>query len=677
MDLLDVDIRNVGGIGAKKAELLNKLGLFTLRDCVEYFPRSYEDRSMFSTISAAVLGENVCIRAIVGDEPSFSPIRLGLSVSKTRAFDSTTSIELVFFNKPHLKYQLIKGHEYTFFGKVEGNLIAKKMLNPDFEDAQRSGKTGQIMPVYTLTTGLSRSVVMQIVRTGLLAAGEIDDALPEEMRSKYGLCGITAAYNNIHFPADFAAAQTARKRVIFDEFFSFSCGLSFMTRQTNALAGIKLEAKNADEFYGLLPYTPTGAQRRAVEEAFADMCGGRAMNRLVQGDVGSGKTMVAAACMWLAAKNGKQAALMAPTELLATQHYIALEPLFAKCKIPCALLTGSTSAAEKRSIRAALKSGKIGIIIGTHALLQDSVAFSDLALCITDEQHRFGVAQRRTLAEKSIGLHTLLMSATPIPRTLALMLYGDLQVSVINELPPGRMSVPTYAVNENYRARINNFIEKQVQAGGQAYIVCPLIESDDKDDGRKSATAYAETLRKSLPNLRIELLHGKMKAAEKDDVMRRFSGGEIDALVSTTVIEVGVNVPRASLMIVEDADRFGLSQLHQLRGRVGRGDLQSYCILVSSSLQSDTVRARLKIMTQTNDGFKIAEEDLKLRGPGDFFGDMQHGLPEFKIADLASDLSVLQNAQEAANEILARDPDLANFPQIREKAIKLFGKTRA
>lgn len=676
MSLLDSDIKNAPGIGEKKAQLLNKLGLFSLRDCIEYFPRNYEDRTIFSDIATAELNQNVCVRATLAQDAKFSQLRSGLSVINAKAFDDTSSIDLVFFNNRFAMYGLKKGHEYIFYGKIGGNLLEKKMSNPDFEEAGRAAKTGRILPNYGLTRGLTRATIMQCVKTALLAAGDIPDTLPPEIIAKYELCDLSWACNNIHFPCDLAAAKRARDRVIFDEFFAFSCGVALMQKQEDALDGVMLRNFDEDEFYDLLPYAPTHAQKRVVREAFCDMCGAKAMNRLVQGDVGSGKTLVAAACLWLAAKNGKQSALMAPTELLATQHYLALEPLFSACKIPCALLTGSTSAAEKKSIRAALKAGNIAVIIGTHALLQGNVEFSDLALTITDEQHRFGVNQRRMLAEKTVGLHTLLMSATPIPRTLALMLYGNLKVSIIDEMPPGRSPVPTYSVGESYRARINIFIEKQVAQGGQAYVVCPLIESDDANDGRKSAVAYSQTLQKQLPNLKIELVHGRMKGAEKDSIMRRFSAGEIDVLVSTTVIEVGVNVPRASLMIVEGADRFGLSQLHQLRGRVGRGTLQSYCILVSQ-LQSETVRARLKIMTDTNDGFRIAEEDLKLRGPGDFFGDRQHGLPEFKIAGMATDVSILQKAQEAARVAVATDPSLSAFPAINHKIEKMFDKMRA
>lgn len=675
MILLDADIKNIGGIGEKKAQLLNKLGLFSLRDCLEYFPRDYEDRTIFSDIRDAQVGKNVCVRATIADDGRFSQLRAGLSITKFTAFDETSSIDIAFFNRPYIRKQLIRGHEYVFFGKVAGNLISKSLTNPDFENAHVANKTGLILPIYPLTAGVTRATILQAVRAALLASDSIEETQSEKTRGKYGLCPIEQAYTQIHFPKTMDDAKIARERVIFDEFFSFSCGMEMLGKKKKALSGVALQKFPATEFYDLLPYKPTAAQARAVQDAFHDMCSGGAMNRLVQGDVGSGKTMVAAACMWLAAKNSKQAALMAPTELLATQHYNALEPLFAKCKITCALLTGSTPTAEKKSIRAALKAGKIQFIIGTHALIQKNVEFSDLALTIADEQHRFGVNQRRLLAEKMAEVHSLLMSATPIPRTLALMIYGDLDISVINELPPGRKPVPTYAVNESYRARLTAFIEKQVSCGGQAYIVCPIIESDDSEDGRKSAVAYQATLAKSLPKLRVALIHGRMKAAEKDAIMASFAAGDIDALVSTTVIEVGVNVPRATLMVVEDADRFGLSQLHQLRGRVGRGEMQSYCILVSS-LDSEKTRARLKIMTETNDGFMIAQEDLRMRGPGDFFGNQQHGLPEFKIADLAADMAILQNAQEAAKSLLERDPTLESHELIKAQVETLFAKTQ-
>ncbi len=669
------DIRYLKGVGEKKALLFHKLGVFTLGDCLEYFPRGYEDRSRFCTVAQAQPGQDCCIRATVAADPSSRLIRRGLTVTKLRAFDQTGVMELVYFNQPYVKNQLRQGEEYVFFGRVGGGLLRKQLTNPEFDPAGRQEVAGRILPVYRLTAGLSRSAVSQAVRQALEYVESMTDNLDEEFRQKYGLCHIRYAYENIHFPADMEAMEIARRRVIFEEFFQFACGLQLLGRQNSQAPGVALEYRDPEEFYRYLPYSPTGAQRRAVEEAFRDMCGGKAMNRLIQGDVGSGKTMAAAACLWLAAKNRTQGAMMAPTELLARQHYQALEPLFQQCGVRCGLLTGSTSKKQKALIQQALAAGELDVLVGTHALIQQDVAFARPALTIADEQHRFGVAQRRTLTDKGERVHSLVMSATPIPRTLALMLYGDLQVSVIDEAPPGRKPTPTYAVNRSYRPRLDAFIQKQIDLGGQAYIVCPLIEGEAGEDERQSAAVYAQDLARRLPRLRVGLLHGRMKAREKEEVMAQFVEGQIDVLVSTTVIEVGVNVPRASLMVVEDAERFGLSQLHQLRGRVGRGEMQSYCVLVSDN-QSEKTRRRLQVMTQCSDGFRIAEEDLKLRGPGDFFGDRQHGLPEFRIADLSADAGLLQQARQAAEELLDQDPTLEHNPLLLEKIRRLFQRAR-
>lgn len=669
------EIRYLKGVGEKKALLFHKLGVFTLGDCLEYFPRDYEDRSRFCTIAQAQPGQDCCIRATVGSDPSSRLIRRGLTVSKLRVFDQTGAMDLVYFNQPYVKNQLRQGEEYVFFGRVGGTLLRKQLVNPEFDPADRQAVTGRILPVYRLTAGLSRGAVSQAVRQALECTESMTDSLDQAFRQKYGLCHIRYAYENIHFPADQEAVEIARRRVIFEEFFHFACGLQLLGKQNGQAPGVTLDYRDPEEFYQFLPYRPTGAQRRAVEQAFGDMCSGKAMNRLIQGDVGSGKTMAAAACLWLAAKNRTQGALMAPTELLARQHYQALDPLFRQCGVRCGLLTGATTKKQKALLQQALEAGELDALIGTHALIQQDVTFARPALTIADEQHRFGVAQRRTLTDKGERVHSLVMSATPIPRTLALMLYGDLQVSVIDELPPGRKPVPTYAVNRSYRPRLDAFIQKQIDSGGQVYIVCPLIEGEAGEDERQSAVTYAQNLAQRLPRLRVGLLHGRMKPREKDDVMAQFAQGEIDVLVSTTVIEVGVNVPRASLMIVEDAERFGLSQLHQLRGRVGRGELQSYCVLVSDN-QSEKTRRRLQVMTQCSDGFRIAEEDLKLRGPGDFFGDRQHGLPEFRIADLSADVTLLQQARQAAEELLEKDPSLEHNPLLLEKIRLLFQRAR-
>ena len=481
------------------------------------------------------------------------------------------------------------------------------------------------------------------------------------------------AYENIHFPESPEALDIARRRLAFEELFFFAIGLKLLRSRRETVSVEPFQPVDMAPFYNALPFTLTDAQRRCVEEAIADMQSGKPMNRLCQGDVGSGKTMVAAACVYFCVKNGRQAALMAPTELLAEQHYRGLAPLLERLNIRCALLTGSTTAKTKRSVTAQLATGEIDFAIGTHALISGGVAYADLGLVVTDEQHRFGVAQRTALAEKGEHPHTLVMSATPIPRTLALILYGDLDVSVIDQLPPGRKPIETYAVTSAYHPRLYAFIRKQVEAGRQVYIVCPMVsENDELPDERKAVTEYAQKLQTEIfPDLKVAFVHGKMKAREKDAVMSAFAAGKTDILVSTTVIEVGVDVPNANLMVVENAERFGLSQLHQLRGRVGRGAHQSYCVLVSDN-KNDETRQRLKAMTKTADGFKIAEEDLRLRGPGDFFGLRQHGLPGLQVADLGCDTRLLAEAQSAADGLLAEDPALTHHPATAERVRKLF-----
>ena len=492
---------------------------------------------------------------------------------------------------------------------------------------------------------------------------------------EYRLCSARYAYENVHFPADMRALELARTRLVFEELFVLACALGLLRGGREAASGRKLGEADLGVFTSSLPFTPTGAQLRAIGDALSDMRSGRLMNRLVQGDVGSGKTLVAAACVWYAAQSGAQSAFMAPTEILAEQHFATLTGFLEPFGIRVAKLTGSMKAKEKREVLAALASGEVQLCVGTHALLSEGVAFRDLALVVTDEQHRFGVQQRAALAEKgAVPPHILVMSATPIPRTLALIIYGDLDVSLIDELPPGRQKVDTFAVDSSYRARLNGFMEKLVSEGRQVFVVCPRIEDDEEQpDDLKSAEEHAAELREQLPGLRIGCIHGKLKAKEKDELMSLFSSGGLDVLVSTTVIEVGVDVPNAALMVIENAERFGLSQLHQLRGRVGRGRHKSWCILVSDA-KGEEARARLAAMTHISDGFKIAEEDLRLRGPGDFFGSRQHGLPELHIADLGADMNVLKAAQESAKKLLESDPELA-YPEnarLKERAEELI-----
>lgn len=671
---LNTDVRYIKGIGEAKAKALGKLGIFTLGDLIGWFPRRYEDRRETRPISSLIPGETACVAAMIASEPKVSHIRKGMDLVKVRAVDDTGALDVTFFNQSWLKNQLRVGETYIFYGRAEGSLLRKTMAGPVVEPEGRREFTGRIVPVYPLTAGVSQLLLSRAIRRGLDECADIlPDCLPDSVRQTHGLCRVNYAYENIHFPESPEALDIARRRLAFEELFFFAIGLKLLRSRRETVSVEPFRPVDMAPFYDALPFILTGAQRRCVDEAIADMTAGKPMNRLCQGDVGSGKTMVAAACVYFCVKNGRQAALMAPTELLAEQHYRGLAPLLEQLGLRCALLTGSTPAKTKRSVTAQLASGELDFAIGTHALISGGVAYANLGLVVTDEQHRFGVAQRTALAEKGEHPHMLVMSATPIPRTLALILYGDLDVSVIDQLPPGRKPIETYAVTSAYYPRLYAFIRKQVEAGRQVYIVCPMVsENDDLPDERKAVTEYAQKLQSEIfPDLRVAYVHGKMKSREKDTVMSAFAAGETNILVSTTVIEVGVDVPNASLMVVENAERFGLSQLHQLRGRVGRGQHQSYCVLVSDN-KNDETRQRLRAMTKTADGFKIAEEDLRLRGPGDFFGLRQHGLPGLRVADIGCDTRLLTEAQTAAEELLAHDPSLARHPDTAERVQKLF-----
>ena len=673
---LNTDIRYIKGIGETRAKALQKLGVATLGDLLSYFPRRWEDRTLTRPIRELPVGEYACVRAMLAGDPTASRIAGGRTLVKVRAVDDSGALDVAFFNQEYRRTSLHKGETYIFYGKVEGDLLRRRMTNPLLEPEGRQLLTGRIMPVYPLTAGVTQTMLAKAMRQGLDACeGLLPDVLPDDVRQAHHLCYTGYAYENIHFPTSPEALDIARRRLVFEELFLLSCGLQLLRSRRGTERGPACENVALTPFYDALPFALTNAQRRAIEQAVTDMTSGRSMNRLCQGDVGSGKTMVAAACVWFAAQSGWQSALMAPTEILARQHYENLAPLFARFGLRCALLTGSTRAKERREILAGLADGSIDLCIGTHALLTEDVQYARLGLVITDEQHRFGVGQRAALSKKAASPHILVLSATPIPRTLALIIYGDLDVSVIDELPPGRQRVDTFAVNESYRQRLNGFIRRQVAQGHQVFIVCPLIAEDDQlPDERKAVAAYADKLRREVfPDLRIAVLHGRMKAREKEAVMAAFAAGESDILVSTTVVEVGVDVPNASLMVVENAERFGLSQLHQLRGRVGRGSAKSWCILLSDSENEDT-RRRLRVLTETNDGFKISEEDLKLRGPGDFFGQRQHGLPTLKAADLSCDMRLLDEAQTAACALLAQDPTLADpaHGALRRRIDRLF-----
>ena len=649
------------GIGPARARGLEKLGLVTVEDLLRCYPRSYEDRRKFSTVAAAPVDIPVCLELLVAEPPRLSRIRKGLELVKARLVDDTGSLTATFFNQTYMKDALRPGETYIVYGKVEGPPGRRQMTNPVCERSDRVRFTGCILPVYALTHGISNNLLAGLARRCVdECAGQLEEVLPGPLRREHALAAAEFACRNIHFPRDEEALELARRRLIFEELFYLTCGMALLRTRRDEAAGVPFAIPPVEEFLALLPFPLTGAQRRVMDEIAADVSAGPPMNRLVQGDVGSGKTMVAAYGAWLAAKNGRQCALMAPTELLAEQHFRSLAPLLEQASLRVGLLTGAVKGRARKELLAALAAGELDLLIGTHALLSEGVDYADLGLVITDEQHRFGVAQRAALSAKARRPpHVLVLSATPIPRTLSLVIYGDLDVSVIDELPPGRTPVQTFVVGEDKRQRMYGFVRKLVGEGRQAYIVCPAVEEgEDEGAGLKAAASYARSLQTEVfPDLRVGLVHGKMKPREKDAVMTAFAGGELDVLVSTTVIEVGVDVPNAALMVVENADRFGLSQLHQLRGRVGRGKHQSYCVLVTSTRNPDS-RARLKVLTKTTDGFQIAEEDLKLRGPGDFFGQRQHGLPQLRIADLAGDMRVLKEAQLAAQALLERDPGL-------------------
>ena len=672
---LSTPVQFIKGIGPQRAKALSKLGIETLRDLIAWLPRRYEDRTAFRRIADLVPGEAACVAAMVAAPPTLSHIRKGMDLIKLRAVDESGTLDVTFFNQTWLKSSLRQGQTYAFYGRAEGSLLRKQMASPVVEPLGRREVTGRIVPIYPLTAGVSQLVLSRSIRQGLDACADIlPDVLPDEVRQDHHLCRINFAYENIHFPESSEALTLARRRLAFEELFLFTIGLQRLRRRREVVHVAPCDSVDMEPFYSALPFTLTDAQRRCVEEALADMTSGVPMNRLCQGDVGSGKTMVAAACVYFAVKNGRQAALMAPTEILARQHYEGLAPLMERLGIRCALLTGSTKAAAKRSIAEQLANREIDFAIGTHALITGGLDYANLGLVVTDEQHRFGVGQRAALAEKGEHPHTLVMSATPIPRTLALILYGDLDVSVIDQLPPGRRPVETYAVPGSYHQRIYAFLRKLIAEGRQAYIVCPMVEQSDDaaSDDRKAVTEYAKMLQEEVfPDLKVAWVHGKMKPKEKETVMSAFAAGESHILVSTTVIEVGVDVPNAAVMVVENAERFGLSQLHQLRGRVGRGQWQSYCILISDNRNEET-QERLKVMAKTADGFKIAEEDLRLRGPGDFFGVRQHGLPGLKIADLGCDTQLLQEAQQAALALLEADPELTDHPATAERVRDLF-----
>ena len=673
---LTTDIRYIKGVGEARAKSLARLGIHTLGDLLNYFPRSYEDRTTEKPIAEVLPEETACIRAMVATEPRLTHVRRGMDLVKLRIVDESGSAELTYFNQSYVRDQLIKGETYVFYGKVGGTLLRRTMANPIYERADRAGvTTGRILPIYRLTHGISNKLLVTAMENALEHCGDmLPELLPEGVTARYSLPRAGFAYRNVHFPPNWETLALARRRLIFEELFVLSCAMHLLRAKREKAPGQVIAAPAIQDFYASLPFSPTNAQRRAVAEALADMASGKCMSRLVQGDVGSGKTLVAAALLWAAAKAGFQSAFMAPTEILVKQHFATLTGFLEPLGLRVGLLTGSMTAKQKREVKAALEGDMLDVVVGTHALITEDVSFYRLGLVVTDEQHRFGVEQRSALTAKGERPHVLVMSATPIPRTLALMIYGDLDVSILDELPPGRQKVDTVSVTEEYRERLNGFIRAQVAEGRQVFVVCPMVEeSEALDPSVKSATEHAEALQKTFPELTVGCVHGKMKPKDKDAAMDAFVRGETDILVSTTVVEVGVDVPNASLMIIENAERFGLSQLHQLRGRVGRGVHKSWCVLMAHD-PSEEAKARLRVLVHTSDGFAVAEEDLKLRGPGDFFGSRQHGLPEMHIAELTGSMDTLKEAQAAAKELIERDPALSGdaLAPLREHIGRLF-----
>ena len=652
----NTDIKYLKGVGSVRAESFKKLSVDTVGALLRNYPRNYEDWNKIYPIREAPIGENCCVKAIVSQAPVKVKIPGGRLLTKTTVTDGFGLLNITFFNNKYISNMLKEGEEYYFFGKIGINRYsAREMVSPTFRAETKD--TG-IIPIYQQSGTLNSKTIEKCVRQALGEIGEIPEFLPEGVISENSLCSLDYAIRNIHFPESYEALERARNRLIFDELFALQLGLlSIKSLNSENITDCVVKLDKTEEFCRLLPFEMTRAQKKAVGEAIDDMRKTEPMNRLLQGDVGSGKTAVAAALVYTAAANGFQSAMMAPTEVLAEQHYRTFQRLFGGTDIKVCLLTGSMKQGEKRVIKEKLESGEIDFAIGTHALIQQDVGFARLGLVITDEQHRFGVNQRTSLSQKGNNPHVYVMSATPIPRTLAMIIYGDLNVSVLDELPAGRQAVETYRVGQEYHERIYKYIKKHLDAGRQGYIVCPLIEEGDSDI--VPAEEYYKILSSGVfSDYRVGLLHGKMKPAEKDRIMRDFAAGKIQLLVSTVVIEVGVDVPNACIMVIENAERFGLSQLHQLRGRIGRGTEKSTCILVSDA-QNEEAKQRFDILCETTDGFKIADADLKMRGPGDFFGKRQHGLPRLALADILSDTRLLFQAQKSAAGIIADDRSLS------------------
>ena len=674
---LNKDVKYIKGVGPNRVKLLNKLNIFTLKDLITYYPRTYENRGIAKNIIECIDGEETLICGIACGR--VSEIRLkGKTMQKLIIRDETGTATITWFNQSYLKNMFEVGKEYRFYGKISNMFGKVSMTSPVFDKQGESKNTGKIIPIYPLTYNLSQNIIRKIIQNGLEEInGDLKEVLPDYILKEFNLQEINKATLNIHFPKEFNDFELARNRFIFEELLSVQLALlELKNGYQNEEIGIEFskEAKMSD-IINKLPFKLTNAQRRVLEEIDNDMESTKPMNRLLQGDVGSGKTVISMCAAYKAVKCGYQAAIMAPTAILATQHLENFKKIFDELGIRCELLISAMTKKNKTELLQRLENGEIDILIGTHALLQENVIFKKLGLVVTDEQHRFGVKQRTTIVEKGQNPDVLVMTATPIPRTLALILYGDLDISRIDELPPNRKKIDTFAVPKTMEERVNNFIKKQIDEGRQAYIVCPLVEENEESDLKSVEKLYEKSKTETFPEYKVEYIHGKMKAKDKDIIMEKFKNKEIDILISTTVIEVGVDVPNSNIMVIEDAQRFGLAQLHQLRGRVGRGEYKSYCILKYEG-KSETIRKRMKVMCDTNDGFIISEKDLELRGAGDFFGTMQHGIPEFKIANLFEDMQTLKIVQNLAMKIILDDPKLEKEENkllrelIRDKFVK-------
>lgn len=659
MSKLEKDIQFVKGVGPNRAILLNNLGIYTLGDLITYYPRTHEDRSNPVKINETINDEDALIQAKVISRMSEIKTGRGLKIYKLLVADETGSCQITWFNQTYLKNVFKIGETYRFYGKITNKFGKIDMHSPVFDKKEENKNTGKIIPIYNLTYSLSQNTIRKIMENGISdAKDEIKETLPDYILSKYNLCDLKTAIMKIHFPSNFEDFEKARKRLVFEELLLMQIGLLNLKNQYTKERGIEFD-KNVklSKVINDLPFKLTNAQMKVLEEIENDMESNKTMNRLVQGDVGAGKTILSIVASYKAVKSGYQVAIMAPTAILATQHLKNFKDILEKYDINCELLVSGITKKKKEEILLKLTNGEIDIIIGTHALLEDNVQFKNLGFVVTDEQHRFGVRQRGNLAEKGQNPDIIVMTATPIPRTLALILFGDLDISIVDELPPNRKPIDTFAVTKRLEDRVNTFIEKQIKEGRQAYIVCPLVEENEEIEAQSVMELIEKYKNKIFSNYRVEYLHGKMKPKEKNEIMDSFKKGEIDILISTTVIEVGVDVPNATIMVIENAERFGLAQLHQLRGRVGRGKYKSFCILKYQG-NSDIIRQRMKVMTETNNGFVISEKDLELRGTGEFFGTRQHGIPDFKIANLFQDMELLKMVQSVAIRIIEADPKL-------------------